>query len=75
MAKGLIVAIALGLVAALSWANWPEAQLPERARADRIVLRKSEHVLEAAFSRSSVLNPDSARPGERAIGKPQVFYL
>lgn len=46
MAKGLMVAVALGLVAALSWANWPEAQLPEGTRADRILLRKSEHVLE-----------------------------
>jgi|SRR6266436_176863 murein L,D-transpeptidase YafK len=46
MAKGLIVAVALCLVAALSWANWPEAQLPEGTRADGIVLRKSEHVLE-----------------------------
>lgn len=43
LAPGLVAGV---IAAGVAWADWPLEPLPEGARATRVVVRKSERVLE-----------------------------
>ena len=46
MKRHLIITAAVAVAVVAAWAHWPEEPLPDSARADKVVVRKSARVLE-----------------------------
>jgi len=46
MKRTLVIVVIGVVVAAAIWAHWPQSSLPDRARADRVVVLKAERRLE-----------------------------
>ena len=68
--KLVLIVIVLACVALGAWAHWPKSALPPTARADKVVVRKSGHVLEL-YEGAQLLRQYRVALGGNPIGHKQ----